>query len=851
MTETPTFDARAPALIVTGGQKDGAILALERDKVHVIGSGAGVDLQLELGNIEANHARIHWTARGIRLSDVGSGTGTYVNGERVGEDHPVQDGDRVSLGPPGSKQSAKLLVRIPAGVVAVAPESDDLPIDIAAPGNVEPLILDDVSEPPPAIVLDDKWDAPAPPKPVSAPAPAIVQPQPFVEPAPQVAPAPIPPPAAAPAAPTEGRRPTKADYTTDLPSLGTSPTREAGAPPAVAPPPPPLAVKPKPAARPASGGLAIPKIPRAAIVGAAAAVLAVGAFGVASMLHQPPPVVLSVNPSRVEIGLALQINGTSFDADASRNTVHVGDAVAKVVSATREQIVITVPDIDVPGNSADLPVRVDTRAGGSNALFAKVVSRPKVATVQPDVAMTGDEIELAGHNFGKSPTVVVGGQVAKPVAASPTSLKFRLPDLQIPLGTVVKVIVQAGTESSSPADLLVGRLPVVLAVAPARAQAGERIAVRGRGFDPSRTGNVVLVNSQPALVLSASPTEIVAIVPAVGGDPQTPAHVLVQVRGTNSSTDRGLTVVRPSAASFRPRYFAAPIADGGVHEHVVVASELGPVLLLSDKADAPSLAERAERTANAINAAMDALASGQGPGPAFEARDKPPAVGVAGVSAPLVTVTAADAAAYDESWEGAPKVHHSPAGVAAFWAALLQDHALLFVQRQRPFRAIELSARGKVLSEVYTEAARRGGAGNGVPSGVVSPLSTSLEKAFRELALALPGDGQARASGAAVEGLWLGTMEEADVGARSIEVRFRADGGKLTGTIKTNSGGIAMDVPLREASYESGTVKFSVALHGTPKYFVGAVQGETLTGTILSAPGAKDAVGRFTLHFGA
>src|SRR5215471_564452 len=96
VTDTATFDARAPALIVTGGQRDGFILTLERDKQHVVGSGADAALRLELGNIEAVHVRVWWTARGIRLSDVGTSTGTYVNGERVGEDHPLQDGDRVS-----------------------------------------------------------------------------------------------------------------------------------------------------------------------------------------------------------------------------------------------------------------------------------------------------------------------------------------------------------------------------------------------------------------------------------------------------------------------------------------------------------------------------------------------------------------------------------------------------------------------------------------------------------------------------------------------------------------------------------------------------------------------------------
>jgi hypothetical protein len=360
----------------------------------------------------------------------------------------------------------------------------------------------------------------------------------------------------------------------------------------------------------------------------------------------------------------------------------------------------------------------------------------------------------------------------------------------------------------------------------------------------------VSVDGRPALVLSSSPTEIVAVAPGLGGVAQIQAHVMVQVRGTNSSTERSLTITRPAAAYFRPRYFPAPSADHPGHEHVFISSELGPALVLSDKADAPSLGERAERVAKALNATMDAAAAGGKTAPSFEVRDKPAAgLGLAGNPALLVAVTAADAAAYDEAWESAPKARHTQAAIAAFWTALLQDHLALFVLHQRPFRVLEVSPRGKVLAEIYTESNRRAGTGVGVPTGVVSPLTTILEKAFREMALVVPGEGQVRAAGAAVEGRWEGTMEESDVGVRGIAVRLRADGTNLGGTLKATSGALAMDVPLKDVSYENGTLKFSIMMHGTPKYFVGTGQGETLAGQILSAPSAKDAVGRFTLRF--
>ena len=108
----------APTLVVTGGPFDGQALTLaEGAAAQVLGSGPDAQLRLELGNIDAVHARVVWGKRGVLLSDAGSSTGTYVNGEKIGSDRALQNGDRVFLGPPGSKQSAKLLAVVPEGVV--------------------------------------------------------------------------------------------------------------------------------------------------------------------------------------------------------------------------------------------------------------------------------------------------------------------------------------------------------------------------------------------------------------------------------------------------------------------------------------------------------------------------------------------------------------------------------------------------------------------------------------------------------------------------------------------------------------------------------------------------------------
>jgi hypothetical protein len=220
-----------------------------------------------------------------------------------------------------------------------------------------------------------------------------------------------------------------------------------------------------------------------------------------------------------------------------------------------------------------------------------------------------------------------------------------------------------------------------------------------------------------------------------------------------------------------------------------------------------------------------------------------------GKPAPLLTATAADAAAYSRAWESPGKGGRraTARGVATQWAALLQDYFSLFVLKQRPLKVLELTPRGKVLSDIYADGLRQAGPGGGVPTRVVRPPSTTMAKAIREMALVIP-DQPARAA-IAVEGRWAGTLEEGGPGGRAFEVRVRSEGTKLAGTLTTKAGSLEMRAPLREVVYDKGTLRFVVDLAGSPRLFSGAMKADTIEGTISKTTGDKAAVGRFTLKY--
>jgi hypothetical protein len=815
VTDSPAEDATLPSLTVSGGPFDGQRLVVGTGGTRSLGSGAGADFRVELGNVEASHAQVVWDTRGLLLSDLGTTTGTYVNGEKVATDHPLQDGDRVFLGPPGSKQTAKLAVHIPEGATASEPAFAEAPLILDDPTPMVEPMAEEVPSPAPA------------PMPATAQAPAMVPPA-------------APPPHAPPPAPAPAPAPRKPDYNSDMPSIVSDRPREAPS----LPPAPPAAPVPK--ARRAARKRAAP-IPRAAIIGVVAAALGAGAFFGYQSLHAPPPVLASIVPPKAEAGQTVTVSGSGFGKDPGKLVVRFGPAAGTILSATETQMAVTIPEA-VATTTADVSVTVEARGGRSNALFFKVSASPKVTSLTPDVGMPGDEIIAKGKGLaGKSTAVLVAGQTAEMLESQPTSIRFKVPDVPVTPGQAAAVVVQVGTESSRAVNLLLGRLPLVLEVAPLRASAGERVTVKGRGFDPSPAGNAVTFAGQPSLVFSASDTELSVSVPSIqSASTQTEAPVVVQAKGRTSNPG-AFSLLRVSPGYFAPRYFPAPVPEHAGQDHAFISTDLGPSLLLGGRGDAPSTAERASRIATALNAMVDAAANRP---LVVELREKPDlGIGITGSADLLAKALPEDAAAYDQGWDPTAKGRHtSPRAVAIFWTAILQDELTLFLRHERPVHVLELSPRGKAFLEIYAEALRRAGPGVGVPIGVVSPLGASLAKSLKDMALIIPAESQA-VSAAGVEGRWEGTMEESGAGEKAIQVRLRLEGKQLAGGLTTRSGGLGVELPLREIVYEKGTLRFVLLVGGSPRHFSGTVSGDTVTGTIQLGANTKDSVGRFSLKY--
>lgn len=591
-----------------------------------------------------------------------------------------------------------------------------------------------------------------------------------------------------------------------------------------------------PAARPATSRLRQrPPVSRALLLGAGAGVLAIAGFGLYSRSQAPAPVLSGLLPPKAETGQTIQISGSGFADKPEDNHVTIADKPAQVTAASETQLSVVVPQGLPADDKPRHRVRVEARGASSNTLFFSVYLGPKVNGFEPDVAMPGDVVRATGEHFAGEASVTVGGQRAEVSDVGESSLRFKVPQLSVAQGKTVPVAIQVGNTSSPLANLLIGKLPLALEVTPARGRPGDRVTVKGRGFDPAPGATRVSFGGEPALVVAASESELAVVVPAAGALAG-PSDVNLAVRsgGSDSSTALSFALARVSTALFLPRFFPQPGPDP---ETVYVSTELGPFLRLHGKADAVSAAERGARVAAALNAAMESAARGS---VTVELREKPePAVALAGGAAPIVTAGAADGAVY-------PGSRPSARALARYWTALLQDYLALFAQRQRPFRVLELSPRGQALLEVYSAAERRAGVGSGVPPSVVENLTGSQSRALAEMALSVPGETQLT-SGAAVAGRWDGTLQQTGEAVRAIQLRIRAAGSGLQGSLTTRAGAVSGELPLESASYQNDSLSFVVKLGAAPLRFSGKVEGRSVDGDVLGLDGKT--VGRFSLRW--
>ena len=523
-----------------------------------------------------------------------------------------------------------------------------------------------------------------------------------------------------------------------------------GSVPEPPPPPPPtpeeLAARSAAAAAPAARGKGRgparrrgrgPRLPDLRLVGLAvvALVLLAGGSWLTRRLYFTAPQVDSVEPAAAEAGKTVTLTGKRFDGDVEDNVVWFGERSVVATSVSGNTLQVKVPPLNRGGA---VPLVVETGAGRSRPVSFVALLTLRAASLDPPGALPGDEVTVTGAGFAEGVAVTVGGAAARVVSFEGGALRFEMPSIEAAPGSRHDVVASIGERRTRPLHLYLGRVPLVLSFEPARGVAGDIVRVRGVGFAAGADGNVVTFDGVPALVVAASPVEMAVVLPPSGRpQPETLAPVIVRAGGKTSSDGVNFPLQRLVEGAWVPRFFAGAVVEGHGRGQASVGTEIAPVLLLSWKGDSRSVGERALSVVAALNTAVDRARVGQGA--AFEAREQPePGVALVGAPDLVVRVTPQDAAAYETPpgfpSRGAPP---TPAALARYWAALLNDTMVIGTSAGKPSAAAIIApAAGAAFAQL--RAALPWQYGSGISSARVVALPADLKRRLREAAFRVP-----------------------------------------------------------------------------------------------------------------
>ena len=597
------------------------------------------------GQRRGRSLRISPRGGALLLSDAGSATGTFVNGEKIEGEQPAPEGDRICLGPPGAKGSAKLVVRLPGAQADAGPElrfeTPALLDTQAAPsligfgseasstrdarafgGTSAPVAVQDD-----AIFVED------------APAPAAAAGTGFrarssrrggtghqrsagggVDPAPTAA--------------GQGRRcrPRRRRGAATPRRGDTGPPRSrhrhhpARAPRRCQPPPRACAtVEPRLGRRdrtPASRRCARSRAARSerrrdadrgsrVCSAAFSPELSVPSPGwsrsrASALWPRPAEMRPAPDRQRLAAGDRARTDGHDLRRPLRERSVRqhgvVWQGKRNGVRGQRDRAEGQVP----PGTRSRVAVVVQTASGRSNAVNVTATAAGEVTGIEPDVALDGPE----RADPGRGPRL---GVRVRPVRrADPTSIergpdgvRVVVPNLSLPEGSRTTLTVQAGSKSQC-FELLIGHLPLLLEAEPKSGRAGQKIVLTGRGFDPeprrtrSPSGGNRPSCSRPIRASCRSSCRAAVRPTSRSCRSPSPSQDAPRRQRSRSSS--------PAArgTQFRPSFFPDAVPELPGQDVAFVSTVLGPVFLLGGPAGAGSAAARAEGIANALNALVDA-----------------------------------------------------------------------------------------------------------------------------------------------------------------------------------------------------------------------------------------------------
>ena len=267
------------------------------------------------------------------------------------------------------------------------------------------------------------------------------------------------------------------------------------------------------------------------------------------ILSPNAPQITSFSPGQGEVGTNVTITGDNFSPTRANNTVKFNGVKATVISATATEIQASVPSNATTGK---ITVEVNGETATSASEFNVVPPAPTVAGFTPSRATIGTSITIVGTNFSSilaNNTVKFNGVKATVLSATATEIRTR-----VPLGaTTGKITVEVNNQTAtSIIDFTVTQpspnAPTITNFTPDRAIVGANVTITGSNFSTNPLANFVMFNGIPAIVTSATSTQIQTSVP-LGA---TTGRITVEVNFETATSATDFTV-SPSEITALPQ----------------------------------------------------------------------------------------------------------------------------------------------------------------------------------------------------------------------------------------------------------------------------------------------------------
>jgi len=191
--------------------------------------------------------------------------------------------------------------------------------------------------------------------------------------------------------------------------------------------------------------------------------------------------IIDFRPKKGPIGTSVTILGTGFSTTPSQNTVTFNGSTATVTSASKTELVATVPSGATTG-----PIGVTAPGGSTTSSSSFTVTAtdglPTITNFTPAVGAPGDAVTVNGTNFDPTPLKnKLGFNATKPTLGKVTTATATALNTNVPITATsghLRVVTEAGAAEST-ADFFVAPPPY----AAADVAATGRVTVGGSGLN--------------------------------------------------------------------------------------------------------------------------------------------------------------------------------------------------------------------------------------------------------------------------------------------------------------------------------------------------------------------------------